>query len=158
MKRFRLGLIAAALAVVLPLPAAGACKPIRPKSWKGTISLAGHVSATNQSFLINKCVLPDPALNGVDARVFNVASHRGLKATASWRTATAVRPDLVTGTFYSAKCTGLPGTGWEQRTMGKRVAFKIPAGAKWLLVTPYTVTPSKDIAVTISSAGRKCRR
>lgn len=157
MNRKMLTLVAGALALLLPVPASAACKPVPAKKWAGTIQVVNHASATQLSFLANKCKLADSRMHGTDALVFNVASHRGLKAAAKWTTTAPVRPEQVDGFFYTSACTGLPGTGWTQRTPGKSVSFTIPSGAKWLVVAGYTVTPAKDIAVTVSSAGRKCR-
>lgn len=156
MNRTLLTLVAGILALLLPMPASAACKPVPPKKWTGAIQVVNHASAVHLGFLANKCTLPDSRLNGTDGLVFNVASHRGLKAAAKWTTTAPVRPDQVDGFFYTASCTGLPGTGWTQRTPGSSVSFTIPTAAKWLVVAGYTVTPAKDIAVTVSSAGRKC--
>lgn len=157
MNRRLLVLVAGLLALVVPTSAAAACTPVAARKWSGVMKVVNHASATQLAFVSNKCVLPDSRLQGTDALVFNVASHRGLKAAAKWTTTAPVRPDQVDGVFYSASCTGLPGTGWTQRTPGKTVGFTIPTAAKWLVVSGYTVTPAKDVAVTISSPGRKCR-
>ena len=157
MNRTMLAVVAAALALLLPLPAGAACRTIKPKKWTGTMSVSNHASATHLAFVPSGCK-PPAQLNGTDALIFDVASHRGLKAAAKWTTTTPVKPTQVDGVFYSASCTGMPGTGWHQATAGKSVSFTIPAKAKWLVVTAYTLAPAKDIAVTVSSPGKKCPR
>lgn len=155
MNRIVMAAVAAALAILLPTQAL-ACVPIPPKSWSGTVQFANHLSISGQSFNNNGCAFHDSRLNGFDAIAFDVATHRGLPATAKWSTTHATKPDYVMGVFYTAGCAAIPSTGFNQFESGKAASFSIPASAKWLLVTPGTKVPGKDIAVTISSPGRKC--
>ena len=158
MKRSLLAAVAMGLVLVLVLSAAVlACTPVRPKTWKGSIQIASSSSqnVTNTTFTNNGCEFPDPALNGFDAKVFNVASHRGLKAKVTWNTATPVKPAQVFGSYRTASCAPVL-SGQFQAAGGKATAIRFPRSAKWLIVQPLAGTPSKDINVTITSAGRKC--
>jgi hypothetical protein len=152
---------AVALGLVLLLPAqALACTPIKAKTWTGSIQIAKHSSSgvSNTAFSNNGCEWPNPALNGFDAIVFDVASHKGLAAKVTWNTATPVKPASVFGYFRTASCATTGGT-WSSTTAGKALGFSIPSQAKWLIVQPVTTVPpaSRDIAVTVTSPGRKCR-
>lgn len=155
MNRLLLAAVAAAVALLLPLPAL-ACTPLAAKTWRGPITVANHASITNQSFVLGGCQFANDAVNGIDARVFDVSSHRGLAAAGKWALNSAVKPDRVDGTFYTASCSGLPGTGWGTTEPGSTVNFTIPNNAKWMVVTPYTLTPGVDLEVIVTSAGRKC--
>lgn len=155
MSRFFLATAAAAVALLLPLPAF-ACTPIAARSWTGNITLANNASVSATDFVVNKCAFHDPKLNGFDAIAFDVSSHAGLAGAATWTTSHATSPSAVSGSFLSASCGALVGTGFNQTEKGKSSAFVIPGAAKWLLVTPATDVPGKDIAVSVSSAGRKC--
>lgn len=159
MKRQLLQAMALGLVLLLPTPAL-ACTPIKPKTWTGTIQVAKHSSTgvSNTVFANNGCKWPDPALNGFDAIVFDVASHRGLAGKVTWNTATPVKPASVFGYFRTASCATTGGT-WSSATSGQALGFTFPAQAKWLIVQPVTTVPpgSKDIAITVTSPGRKCR-
>lgn len=155
MNRTMLAVVAAALAIFLPAPAF-ACVPIAPKTWTGSLQVASHMSVGYNDFVLNKCAFHDNQLNGLDVVVFNVASHAGLAGTAKWNTAFAAKPERVNGVFFSGSCGALPGTGWTQTTSNKNVSFTFPANAKWLVVSAYTLVPSKDIVITVASPGRKC--
>lgn len=155
MNRVFLAAVAAAVALLLPAPAF-ACSPVAAKTWQGDITAGNHASATALSFILGGCQFANPAVNGVDARVFDVSSHAGLAAAGRWSAGTAAKPDRVDGTFYTTSCSGMPGTGWGTTAPGSTANFTIPSGAKWMVVTPYTITPGASIKVTVSSAGRKC--
>jgi hypothetical protein len=156
MNRTLLAAVAAALAILLPAPAF-ACTPIPPKTWTGNLQVAGgQFSAGYNDFVVNKCAFHDDRLNGLDVVVFDVASHAGLAGAAKWTTSFQTKPDQVNGVFFTAACGVLPGTGFVQATSGANVAFTFPSNAKWLVVSPYTAVPSKDIAITVSSPGRVC--
>lgn len=156
MNRTLMAAVAAALAMLMPVQAFAACKTIKPKTWTGSIQLANHVSVSGQDFNANNCKFHDPKLQGLDARAFDVASHRGLSAKAKWSTTHVTKPDYVMGVFYTAGCKAIPSTGFNQFVSDKYVSFKIPTSAKWLLVTPGAKVPGKDISVRVYSAGRKC--
>ena len=158
MKRQLLPAVALGLVLLLPTPAF-ACTPIPAKTWKGSIQVASPstMSATNTTFSNNRCTFPNPAVNGVDAVVFDVASHRGLAGKATWTTTAPAKPDKLFAYYRNSSCVFVPSGQWTHETSGKALSFTIPKDAKWLIVQPLTLTPSKDIAVTISSPGRKCR-
>ena len=157
MKRQLLPAVALGMVLLLPAPSL-ACTPIKAKTWTGSIQVAKHstTGVSNAVFANNGCTWPDPALNGFDAVVFDVASHRGLAAKVTWNTATPVKPTSVFGYFRTASCATM-GETWSTVTAGKALAFTVPSQAKWLIVQPVTTTPSRDIAVTVTSPGRKCR-
>ena len=150
--------VAALVVLILPLPAL-ACTPVPAKTWSGAIQFAtpgGGVSKADYELPNTKCQFSDPQLNGFDARVFDVSSHRGLKGELSWTTTAPVAPDRVNAIQYDSSCV-LAGSQLAQANdPGQGAAFDIHADAKWLLVYPSTNTPSKDISVKVTSAGRKC--
>jgi hypothetical protein len=156
MKRHLFSALAMGLVLLLPTPAF-ACTPVPAKSWAGSIQIAKHSSTgvSNTVFANNKCEWPDPALNGFDAVVFDVASHKGLPGKVTWDTSTAVKPSSVFGYFRSASCA-TTGATWSTATSGQALDFTFPDDAKWLIVQPVTTVPSKDIAISVSSPGRKC--
>lgn len=156
MKRQMLPALALGLVLLLPAPAF-ACVPVPAKTWTGTIQVAKHstlnVSAT--AFQSNACKWPDPALNGLDAIVFDVSSHKGLAGRATWNTSTPVKPTQMFGNFRNASC-GATGATWTHATSGEALSFSIPSDAKWLIVQPMTTVPSRDIGITVTSPGRTC--
>ena len=156
MKRHLLPAVAIGLVLLLPTPAF-ACTPVPAKSWAGNIQIAKHSTASVSStvFAQNGCEWPDPALNGFDAVVFDVASHKGLPGKVTWNTDTAVKPDSLFGHFRTASC-GITGASFSQSASGASLDFSFPSEAKWLIVLPVTTVPGKDISVAISSPGRKC--
>lgn len=156
MNRSFLAVAAAALVVLMTMQPAAACRTIKPKTWAGTIAVATQVNTTSNSYVLGGCKFVNASQQGSDALVFDVTSHRGLKAAAKWSTTSPAQPEQVDGVFYSAACSGLPGTGFNMLDPAKSVAFTIPTTAKWLIVSAYTTTPAKDIAVTVTSPGRKC--
>ena len=157
MKRQLLPTLALGMVLLLPAPSL-ACTPIKAKTWTGSIQVAKHStsSVSSATFANNGCKWPDPALNGFDALVLDVASHRGLKGAVTWDTATPVKPTSMFGYFRSASCA-VTGETWSTATSGKAQAFTFPSQAKWLIVQPVTTVPSNGIAVKVSSPGRKCR-
>ena len=157
MMRHLLSAVAMGLVLLLPVPAF-ACTPLPAKAWTGTIAVASPstMSVTNTAFSNNGCAFPNPAVNGVDAIVFDVASHRGLQGQANWSTTTLVKPDKLFGYFRSASCELIPSGQFSIPAGSPAFDIFIPSDAKWLIVSPLTITPSRDIAVTVSSAGRKC--
>lgn len=157
MNKTLMAAVAAALAMLLPTQAFAACKVIKPKTWAGTVQLANHASVSRQDWDTNNCKFRDARLNGFDARAFDVYSHRGLAASAKWTTSNATKPGHVAGIFYTSACAPIPMKGFTQFKAGAVSKFAIPTTAKWLIVQPGTIVPSKDIAVTVSSPGRTCR-
>ena len=157
MKRQLLPAVALGLVLLLPAPAL-ACTPVKAKTWTGSIQVAKHSSTgvSNTAFATNGCKWPDPALNGFDAVVFDVASHRGLTGKVTWNTATPVKPTSIFGYFRTASCA-TTGATWTTATSGQALGISFPSQAKWLIVQPVTTVPSRDIAVTVTSPGRKCR-
>ena len=157
MKRQLLPAIALGLALLLPTQAL-ACVAVPAKTWKGAMQTAAlRISVSNTAFTNNGCKWTNPALNGADAIVFDVASHRGLQGKVTWTTDAPLKPDALLGSFRTASCGAIPNGQWSQPTSGKALAFTFPSNAKWLIVQTVTNVPSKDIKVTITSPGRKCR-
>lgn len=155
MKRSFLAPFALAVVLLIPVPAL-ACQPVAARTWTGEIQLATHANAGRTAYLRNECKWPDAQMNGLDAITFDVGSHAGLPATVTWDTDAAVKPDQVNGVFLTATCGSLPNTGWTQSSPRTPTAVTIPATAKWLLVSPYTLAPSKDLKIRVASPGRKC--
>ena len=150
-------LLAVALGLALLLPTSSwAAHSVPPKTWRGTIQVAKHSSSsvTGTAFVTNGCKWQNPALNGLDAVVFDVYSHRGLAGKVTWTTTNPVKPTSLFGSFRTASC-GLTGTTWSSTQSGIAKSFAIPSGAKWLVVQPVTNVPSGNIAVTVSSPGRR---
>lgn len=157
MKRQLLPTVALGLALLLPT-SSWASHSVPPKTWRGTIQIAKHSSSgvTGTAFVSNGCKWQNPALNGLDAVVFDVYSHRGLAGKVTWNTTIPVKPTSVFGSFRTASCA-LTGATWQHTQSGTAKSFTFPARAKWLIVQPVTNVPSRDIAVTISSPGRRHR-
>ena len=157
MKRTILPAIALGLALLLPTQAF-ACVTVPAKTWKGAMTTAAmRISVSNTAFTSNGCKWANPALNGLDAIAFDVASHRGLTGKMTWTTDAPLKPDALIGSFRTASCAPIPTAQLSQATSGKALAFTFPKTAKWLIVQTVTNIPSEDIKVTISSPGRRCR-
>lgn len=156
MKRQLLAAVAMCLTLLLPAPAL-ACVVVPPRTWSGSLQVAKpsqHVSST--AFIQNGCKWYDPALNGVDATVFDISTHRGLAGQATWDTSSLVAPDGLVGYFRTASCEHVADAVWAQPKKGEAVNFSFPSNAKWMIVQSATLTPSSGITIRITSPGRKC--
>jgi hypothetical protein len=153
----RLLLPAVALGLVLLLPTqALACVPIAPKSWSGTIDYSlGPQSVSMTDFTNNSCAFHSPELNGFDAIVFDVSSHKGLAGKFKWSTPSAVKPSNLYGYYRTSSCGAIQ-SWWTSATPGENLNFEFPNNAKWLIVVPVSNLPTTDISVTVSSPGRVC--
>jgi hypothetical protein len=164
MPRVAISLMAAALVLLLPLPAS-ACVPVAAKTWSGgvqTSSIGAIESVSFNEFRVD-CAWAVPELNGLDARAFNVKTHRGLPSTISFTTSALLDEPatLVWGYVLDDACqfeTGpvlSPGRDVEV-TKASAKAFSIPDDATWLVLTPTALTLRGPYEVKVTSPGRTC--
>ena len=154
--------LAAALAALLLLTGAARCRRVPPKTWNGTIAvgkLGGVANVSAQFFQSNGCSWENgEALRDVDGLIWDVRRYAKLKVRAVWTTDGGTAPSSVGGYYLDAGCERLRDEGWAQPQMGKPAVFRIPKGARWMVVEAQTLSPSGEIRVTMRSPGRRCRR
>ncbi len=140
---------------------AAPCVPVAPSDIQAKMQVAwpGDQSLSSSYFLQNSCDWGgNDQLNGLDGVVLDVEAIAGIPASMIAKIGNGPFAIPLVGRFLDSDCAPIEGSDISQNANGSSYSVAIPAGAKWMVITPTGSNPSADVNITLHSEGKVCKK